>query len=343
MKKFLRLLGWVLGSIVVVAVMRYALAFWVTHSRYNHKCTAHDATFPMPFPLTDAEVKALSEERVAAGAAAGDPLAGTDLQAVALERAIARGKQLIGSRVGCAVCHRPDFGGGAVVDEPMFGRWIAPNVTMGKGSVTTEYTASGRDHAVRHGLRHDDRTSTMPSVDFVNLSDRELSDIVACIRSMPPVDRDPGKVVLGPVFIILLALDKSPLLAFSVDHMKPHAAEPPAAAGNVEFGGHLAQVCRGCHGPHGLDRGGFHPRPADRQAPGRARTPAVHALAGLHPHERHGSPGDLGLPADAAAGRVRQALSAGQPFAALRMSRSRSTARQRYHAAVVRYGAQRSP
>jgi mono/diheme cytochrome c family protein len=128
------------------------------------------------------------------------------------------------------------------------GRWIAPNITTGKGSVTQAYTAADWDHAVRHGLRHGGRTSTMPSIDFVNLSDRELSDIVAYIRSMPPLDRDPGKVVLGPVFTVLLALDKSPLLAFSVDHMKPHDAEPPQAAANAEFGEHLVQVCRGCHG-----------------------------------------------------------------------------------------------
>src|SRR5262245_19901909 len=34
----------------------------------------------------------------------------------------------------------------------------------------------------------------MPSLEFINLSDHELSDIAAYIRSLPPVDRD-----LGPV------------------------------------------------------------------------------------------------------------------------------------------------
>lgn len=134
------------------------------------------------------------------------------------------------------------------MDEPMVARWIAPNITTGKGSVTIGYTASDWDHAVRHGLRRGGLTSTMPSIDFVNLSDHELSDIVAYIRSMPPVDRDPGKVELGPVFTVMLALDKGPLAAFGMDHLKPHSVDPPPAAVNAEFGAHLVQVCRGCHG-----------------------------------------------------------------------------------------------
>ena len=248
MKKFLKGMGWTLAALAAVAVAGYALASWVTNSRYERRWAAHEASFPIPFPLTDAETAALRDERLAAGAAEDDPLAGVDLQAVALERAVARGRQMIASRVGCAACHRPDFGGGPVVDEPMVGRWIAPNLTTGQGSITIDYTAADWDHAVRHGLRRGGRTSTMPSIDFVNLSDRELSDIVAYIRSMPPVDRDPGKVAFGPVLKVVLALDKSAMLAFSVDHDQPHAAEPPPAAANAEFGEHLVQVCRGCHG-----------------------------------------------------------------------------------------------
>lgn len=240
MKRFLRFLGWALVAVVAVAALGYGLASWVTGSRYDRQWTAHDATFPIPFPLSDSEVAELR----------GDPRMDFDLQAVALERAIARGRQMIGNRVACAFCHHPDFGGGPVVDEPMVGRWIAPNITTGKGSVTLDYTAADWDHAVRHGLRRGGRTSTMPSIDFVNLSDRELSDIVAYIRSLPPVDRDPGKVEFGPVLNVMLALDGSAMLAFRVDHMKPHAVEPPAAAVNAEFGEHLVQVCRGCHGPN---------------------------------------------------------------------------------------------
>ncbi|MGH8131180.1 MAG: c-type cytochrome, partial [Steroidobacteraceae bacterium] len=200
------------------------------------------------------------------------PLAGLNVEALALARAVLRGKHMIESRVGCAVCHGADFGGRALVDDPAVGRWIAPNITTGEGGVTAAYTAADWDRAVRHGLRRGGRTSTMPSIDFANLSDREVSDIVAYIRSRPPVDRDPGQAEFGPVLNMMLALDKIHLLAFDIDHMKPHATFPPAAATTVEYGAHIVQVCRGCHGTN-LSGG---------KLPGDPEMPIV---ANLTPHE----------------------------------------------------------
>lgn len=250
MKKFLRILGWSLAAIVSIAVVAYGIAWWVASSRYNRHWAAHEAVFPIPFPLSDAELAALREERIAGGALAGDSLAGVDLEALALSRATARGKHLIESRVSCNFCHGADFGGHAVVDVPIVGRWIAPNLTEGKGSVTLGYTASDWDHAVRHGLRRDGRSSSMPAIDFVNLSDRELSDIVAYIRSLPPVDKDPGRVRFGPVFTFLIATGSGPLSASKIDHDKAHATDPPDSAPTAHYGEHLVQVCRGCHGEH---------------------------------------------------------------------------------------------
>ncbi len=171
-----------------------------------------------------------------------------DLNAAALTRAIARGKHLIETRVSCNACHGADFGGGVIVEQVFVGRWVAPNLTLGKGSITREYTAVDWDHAVRHGLRRGGRSSSMPSTDFTNLSDHELSDIVAYIRSRPPVDKDLGSVKFGPVLSFLLAFNPDMLAAAVIDHEKTHAVEPPQTAPTAEFGEHLAQVCRGCHG-----------------------------------------------------------------------------------------------
>ena len=262
MKKILKFLGWSVAAIVAAAIVAYALASWVTSSRYGRQWTTHEASFPIPFPLTDAEIATMRDER----------LAGLDLEALALERAVARGRQSIESRLGCAACHGPDFGGHALVDDPVVGRWIAPNITAGQGSVTIGYTAADWDRAVRHGLRRGGLTSTMPSIDFVNLSDRELSDIVAYIRSHPPVDRDPGKVEFGPVLKFMMALGKIKLLAFDADHQAPHALHPPETAPTAEFGAHLVQACRGCHG--GTLSGGK-----------LAGDPGMPIVANLTPHE----------------------------------------------------------
>jgi mono/diheme cytochrome c family protein len=223
MKKLLKILGWLVVGIAGIAILAYGVAWWMAGSRYDKQWLAHDATFPIPFPFDEAET-------------------------VALARAIANGRHLVESRVGCTGCHGKDFGGGVIIDAPILGRWVAPNLTTGKGSVTLDYTAADWDHAVRHGLRRGGRSSSMPSIEFANLSDHELSDVVAYIRSLPPVERDLGRVKFGPVFTFVMAFDSSALVAFNIDHQKAHAVEPPDSAPTAEYGEHIVQVCRGCHG-----------------------------------------------------------------------------------------------
>jgi mono/diheme cytochrome c family protein len=254
MKKFLRILVWSLAAIVGIAAIAYGVAWWMAKSRYDRQWFAHEASFPIPFPLGEAEISALREERIAGGAPSGDPLAGVSLNAIALERAVARGERLVATRAGCSGCHGNDFGGVTLVDAPLLGHWAAPNLTTGKGSVTLDYDAADWDHAVRHGLRQDGRTSSMPAVEFTNLSDRELSDIAAYIRSKPPVDRQLGKMRYGPVFAFVFAASPDYVVAFDIDHQKAHLPEPPQTEPTAQFGEHLAQVCRGCHGP-GLSGG----------------------------------------------------------------------------------------
>jgi mono/diheme cytochrome c family protein len=165
-----------------------------------------------------------------------------------------RGERINATRAGCSGCHGEDFGGRALVDEWIIGRWAAPNLTTGKGSVTVDYRPSDWDHAVRHGLRHNGRTSAMPTVEFANLSDRELSDIAAYIRSKPAIDRESGTTRYGPILAYVFAGKPDFVAAFDIDHQNAHAREPPAAGVTAEFGQHLVQVCTGCHGP-GLSGG----------------------------------------------------------------------------------------
>jgi len=90
----------------------------------------------------------------------------------------------------------------------------------------------------------------MPTTEFVNLSDHELSDIVAYIQSRPPVDRTMKPTGIGPVFSFVVGFGSDALPAFGIDHQRPHPVEPPVESASVELGSHIAQVCRGCHGEH---------------------------------------------------------------------------------------------
>ncbi len=250
MRTVLKVLAWTIGVLIVAALCVTAVARVIAGRRYNAHWSTHEVSFPIPFPLSRAELEMLRAERIAASGPADDPLAGLDLQAVALARAIARGEHLVKTRVGCEGCHGADLGGRALIDQLLVGYWAAPNLTTGAGGVTGGFTPADWDRAVRHGVRHTGQSSSMPSLEFINLSDHELSDIVAYLRSRPAVDRTTRPIRIGPLFSYIVAFGSDTLLAFKVDHQKAHPVEPPVEAASVELGEHIAQVCRGCHGEH---------------------------------------------------------------------------------------------
>ena len=247
--KILKFLGRLVLIVIVIAGLVLAWAFATAHSRYEKKWTAHDATFPIPFPLDSAAKAAIAVERVAGGGPAKDPLAGVDLQSLAMERAVQNGDHLIHSRLGCDGCHGADLGGGVIIDVPPVGYWAAPNLTSGQGSVTNGFGPHDWDLAVRHGIRHTGTSSSMPCKDFKAMTDHELSDVVAYIKTQKPVDRLIKPVRFGPVFAFLAATDPNMLAAFTIDHLAAHEVEPPPTAETLEFGKHLIPACSGCHNP----------------------------------------------------------------------------------------------
>jgi mono/diheme cytochrome c family protein len=249
------------GLVGVGAVGAVGGYLWVTSVRDARLAAVYevpDASFPIPFPLSEGEVEALRAERLAALAAEGrtpeelatiDPLAGLDLAAIAAERAVARGKRLVESRYPCVECHGRDFGGGVMIVDAMIGGWRGPNLTLGSGSVTTAYEAADWSRMIRHGVKPSGHPTVMPSTDFLRMSDHEISDIVSYVRSMPPVDATVPPVTYGPLGSLLVANGTVRLTAEEIpDHAAPHAVEPPPESDTLAFGRHISQPCSGCHG-----------------------------------------------------------------------------------------------
>ena len=98
-----------------------------------------------------------------------------------------------------------------MIDDPMIGHLLGPNLTTGKGSVTRDFKASDWDRAVRHGVAPNGHPTAMPSSDFQFMADQELSDIVSYIRSLPPVDDTVPAIRLGPLGKVLLATGGIPI------------------------------------------------------------------------------------------------------------------------------------
>lgn len=235
MRTFLRILSAVAVAVVLIVVGVYTWASMVSSRTLSRTIASHSVTFPIPFPIdaNDPDAVALDDDA---------------RQQLALTRARERGKHLIESRYACIECHGENFGGGVMVDAFPLGSLLGPNLTSGRGSRTTDYTPADWDRIVRHGIRRDGRPALMPSEDFVLMSDQELSDVIAYVQSVPPVDNEVPESSLGPLGKYLVA---SGALPISADRIAPHDAShrefPPPAAASAEFGQHLAGVCTGCH------------------------------------------------------------------------------------------------
>jgi cytochrome c553 len=252
-----------LAVVVLIAALAGGFYLWAVGKRDARLAATYDIArheFPIPFPLTEAEKDALRNEmRLAAqaadpasdpvpGGAKADPLAGADLDQRALDAAVTRGKHLVEARYACGFCHGSDFGGGVMIEDALIGTVKAPNLTAGEGSVIATYTAGDWDRKVRHGVNPAGHPGFMPSIDYFAMSDRELSDIVAYLRSLPPIDRTVPPVVFGPLGTILVATGEYRMSAdIHPDHSAPHVVEPPPEGPTPEFGSHIAGVCTGCH------------------------------------------------------------------------------------------------
>jgi len=180
--------------------------------------------------------------------------------------AIALGEHLVVTR-GCRECHGADLGGTQLIDDAMFARLAAPNLTSGAGSATAGFTPADWDRAIRHGVGGDGRLLfIMPSPEYNALSDKDLGDLVAYVKSVPPVENAWPRRSLGPIARMLLLRGEFAPVAEGIDHDAPRAEAPPRGA-TVAYGAYLANVCMGCHG-EGFSGGRIPGDPPDAQPAG---------------------------------------------------------------------------
>ena len=159
--------------------------------------------------------------------------------------AIARGKALA-DRTGCTDCHKADLRGGLFHDGGLLeGRYYASNLTR-KAQV---YSDEDLVRIVRQGVRPDGRSVyAMPSSGFVRLTDAEMADIIAFVRSLPAGGIEQPEHYIGP-------LDRWGLLnaahgfKFMVSYVADEQRRDPVDAGPQHaVARHLTSIaCRECH------------------------------------------------------------------------------------------------
>jgi mono/diheme cytochrome c family protein len=163
---------------------------------------------------------------------------------------IERGRHLVGPIAKCTACHGGDLSGQAFINDPAFGRFVAPNLTRGVGGVGATLTDAAWELAIRHGIDTTGRGLLfMPSSDFNRMSDEDVVEIIAYLKQIPPVDHTLDPTRVGPVARALLVAGKLPIIAAArIDESQPHVPAPPVGP-TPEYGAYIARIggCEGCH------------------------------------------------------------------------------------------------
>jgi mono/diheme cytochrome c family protein len=161
-----------------------------------------------------------------------------------------RGKYLMEGVVACANCHvaRDDKGqplfdkglsGGMLFDDAAF-KAYAPNITPDPETGIGKWTDAQLAKAIREGIRPDGSLigPPMPVPFYRNLSDADLSAIIAYLRAQPAVIH----VVAKSSYNIPLPPNYGP----PVGHVSS-----PAMTNTLKYGEYLANIghCMDCHTP----------------------------------------------------------------------------------------------
>ena len=167
------------------------------------------------------------------------------------QASIARGEHIATIRM-CKDCHTENWSGQSD-SVPGLITLSMPNLTPGAGGVGATNTDEDWVRAIRHGVGYDGRgLLLMPSRVWYYLSDEDLADLIAYLKSLPPVDNEPPKTELGPLGRVMMTLGQLPPELTEpdttvIDHDTPRPVAPQPGV-TVEYGMYLARTCTLCHG-----------------------------------------------------------------------------------------------
>lgn len=163
---------------------------------------------------------------------------------------LAEGQRIFRYR-GCEACHGEDLQGLVYLDNPAVGQVITPNLTAGQGGIGGERSDLDLVRAIRHGLGPDGKPLLfMPSTEFYYLSEKDLAQVLAYIRSRPPAANLPAPSQLSITGFMVMNLTRE--ITFLPAELIPHDQEPPPAPApgrTAAYGQYLALSCPVCHGP----------------------------------------------------------------------------------------------
>lgn len=164
---------------------------------------------------------------------------------------VPRGEHLVRNVSQCVGCHGSDLGGAKMIDEPGFATIYAPNLTTGEGGAALTFEPADWDRALRYGISSESHALApmMPSEAAQNLSDADLSAIVAYLKSVPPIDRVTPPPHYGLMAKMLVGAGVFPLAPDLVAET-PRLESIPQEGNSADYGAYLVHIagCTVCHG-----------------------------------------------------------------------------------------------
>lgn len=217
-RKILKWIGIVLGSLIGLLVLAFAVLYIIGSAKWNQVHGNHNV------PVETITIPT-------------DPAS------------IARGEHIAIIRM-CGDCHNEILSGGSET-VPGLVTLTFPNLTAGGGGVGATNTDQDWVRAIRHGVGHDGRGLViMPAGIFYYLSDEDLGELIAYLKTLPPVDNEMPPLNLGPLGRVMLALGEALFTGpdvIVIDHDGPRPVAPKPGV-TVEYGEYLTHICTVCHG-----------------------------------------------------------------------------------------------
>jgi cytochrome c553 len=214
MKRILKWIGIVLGGLLGLVILLVAGVYAVSASRLN-KTYEVTADFTLNVP-TD-------PERIAAG----------ENPAVVYL---------------CGDCHGEDLAGKMFIDDPAFGIIYTPNLTAGENGVGRAYSDEEIARVIWYGVKPDGSpTVGMPAEFLQAIHIGDMENLIAYLRSVPPVDTNHPPPSYGPILRVMHATNQFPLIpAEMVDAGQP-PLDPIALEETLAYGAYVAAFCAHCH------------------------------------------------------------------------------------------------
>jgi cytochrome c553 len=214
MKRILKWMGIVLGGLLGLIILLAVGVYAVSASRLN-KTYEVTADFTLNVP-TD-------PERIAAG---------ENLAVVYL----------------CGDCHGEDLAGKMFIDDPAFGTIYTPNLTAGENGVGRAYSDEEIARVIWYGVKPDGSpTVGMPAEFLQAIHIGDMENLIAYLRSVPPVDTNHPPSSYGPILRVMHATNQFPLIpAEMVDAGQP-PLDPISPQETLAYGEYVAAFCAHCH------------------------------------------------------------------------------------------------